>query len=76
MELLFIKQGHKKGRRRHDYDTYKDNHPFTPKQVVNIFDLGYLVDVEKDFTRQNIIHTEKKEEEKYRTITRRNKLQL
>jgi len=42
---------HKKGR-RHDYDTYKDNHSFTPKQVVNIFDLGYLVGVEKDFPRQ------------------------
>ena len=25
---------------RHDYDIYKNNHPVTPKQVVNVFDLG------------------------------------
>ncbi len=41
---------HKKGR-RHDYDIYKNNHPITPKKVVNIFDLGYL-GVEKDFPEQ------------------------
>ncbi len=44
------KTGHKKGR-RHDYDIYKKNHPVTPKQVVNVFDLGYL-GVEKDFPEQ------------------------
>ena len=33
---------YKKGRRRHDYDVYKKNHPVTPKEVVNVFDLGYL----------------------------------
>jgi hypothetical protein len=38
---------HKKGQ-RHDYDIYKNNHPVTPKQVVNVLDLGYL-GVEKDF---------------------------
>jgi hypothetical protein len=31
-----------------DYDIYKHNHPVTPPQVENIFDLGYL-GVEKDF---------------------------
>jgi len=36
---------------RHDYDIYKENHPATPKQVVNVFDLGYL-SVEKDFPEQ------------------------
>ena len=41
---------HKKGR-RHDYDIYKKNHPVTPKQVVNVVDLGYL-GVEKDFPKQ------------------------
>jgi len=41
---------HKKGR-RHDYDTYKKNHPLTPKDVVNVFDLEYL-GVEKDFPEQ------------------------
>ncbi|MER5175173.1 MAG: hypothetical protein ABJB76_04565 [Candidatus Nitrosocosmicus sp.] len=33
---------HRKGRSRHDYDVYKKNHPVTPKEVVNVFDLGYL----------------------------------
>jgi hypothetical protein len=36
---------------RHDYDVYKRNHPVTPKQVVNVIDLGYL-GVEKDFPEQ------------------------
>ena len=30
---------------------YKKNHPVTPKQVVNVFDLGYL-GIEKDFPEQ------------------------
>jgi hypothetical protein len=29
----------------------KNNHPVTPKQVVNVFDLGYL-GVEKDYPKQ------------------------
>ena len=37
--------------KRHDYDIYKENHPVTPKQVVNLVDLGYL-GVEKDFPDQ------------------------
>ena len=41
---------YKKGR-RHDYDSYKENHPSTPKKVVNVFDLGYL-GVETDFLEQ------------------------
>ena len=41
---------YKKGR-KHDYDIYKEEHPVTPKEVVNIFDLGYL-GVEKDFSEQ------------------------
>lgn len=48
--LVIHKTGHKKGR-RHDYDIYKKNHPSTPKQVVNVFDLGYL-GVEKDLPEQ------------------------
>ena len=48
--LIIHKTGHKKGR-RHDYNIYKRNHPVTPKQVVNVFDLGYL-GVEKDFPDQ------------------------
>jgi DDE superfamily endonuclease/Helix-turn-helix of DDE superfamily endonuclease len=48
--LIIHKTSKKKGR-RHDYDIYKKSHPLTPKQVVNVFDLGYL-GVEKDFPRQ------------------------
>jgi DDE superfamily endonuclease/Helix-turn-helix of DDE superfamily endonuclease len=42
--------GYKKGR-KHDYNIYKNHHPVTPKQVVNVIDLGYL-GVEKDFPEQ------------------------
>ena len=45
--LIIHKTNHKKGR-RHDYDIHKKNRPVTPKQVVNVFDLGYL-GVGKDF---------------------------
>jgi hypothetical protein len=48
--LIIHNLGYKKGR-RHDYDIYKENRPATPKQVVNVFDLGYL-GVEKDFQQQ------------------------
>jgi len=48
--VIVHKTGYKKGR-RHDYDIYKENHPVTPKQVVNVFDLGYL-GIEKDFSGQ------------------------
>ncbi len=47
---IIHKAAHEKGR-RHDYDFYKKNHPVTPKQVVNVIDLGYL-GVEKDFPEQ------------------------
>ena len=43
---------HKKGR-RHDYDFYKKNHPVTPKQVVNVFDLGYF-GIEKDYFAEQL----------------------
>jgi DDE superfamily endonuclease/Helix-turn-helix of DDE superfamily endonuclease len=48
--FIIHKIGHRKGK-RHDYDVYKKNHPVTPKQVVNVIDLGYL-GVEKDFPQQ------------------------
>jgi hypothetical protein len=47
---ILHKVGYKKGR-KHDYDIYKKNHPVTPKEVVNVVDLGYL-GVEKDFPDQ------------------------
>jgi DDE superfamily endonuclease len=47
--------------KRHDYDIYKENHPLTPKQVVNVVDLGYL-GIEKDFPQQlsSIPHRKKR----------------
>ena len=49
--LIIHKLGYKKGR-RHDYDIYRKNHIVTPKkEVVNVFDLGYL-GVEKDYPQQ------------------------
>ena len=48
--FLTHKVNHKKGR-KNDYDIYKNNLPMTPKQVVNVLDLGYL-GVEKDFPEQ------------------------
>ena len=48
--IIIHKLGYKKGR-RHDYDIYKENHPVTPKKVVNVVDLGYL-GIEKDFPQQ------------------------
>jgi DDE superfamily endonuclease/Helix-turn-helix of DDE superfamily endonuclease len=48
--FIIHKTSHKRGY-RHDYNIYKNNHPATPKQVVNVFDLGYL-GIEKDFPEQ------------------------
>ena len=47
---ILHKTCYKKGR-KHDYDIYKKNHPVTPKQVVNVIDLGYL-GIETDFPEQ------------------------
>src|SRR4051794_38182118 len=49
-DYILHKIAHKKGK-RHDYDIYKENHPVIPKQVVTVFDLGYL-GIEKDFPNQ------------------------
>ena len=49
-DYILHKVAHKKGR-KHDYDVYKKNNPFIPKQVVNVVDLGYL-GIETDFPEQ------------------------
>ena len=61
--LIIHKTGHKKGH-RHDYDIYKKNHPVTPKQVVSVFDLGYL-GVGKDYPEQlsSLPYKKKKDQE-------------
>jgi Helix-turn-helix of DDE superfamily endonuclease/DDE superfamily endonuclease len=58
---IIHKANHKKGK-RHDYDVYKRNRPVTPKQVVNVIDLGYL-GVEKDFPEQLSRHCRIKRKE-------------
>ena len=37
--------------KRHDYRIYKNNHPMIPKDVMNMYDLGFL-GVENDFPEQ------------------------
>jgi DDE superfamily endonuclease len=48
--IIIHKTDYQKGK-QHDYDIYKKNHPVTPKQVVSVFNLGYL-SIEKDFPEQ------------------------
>ncbi len=48
--FIIHKLGHQKGR-RHYYDIYKRNHPITPKEVINVVNIGYL-GIEKDFPEQ------------------------
>ena len=47
--ILHKSNKHKKGR-QHDYSVYKDEHPITPSQVENYFDLGYQQGIENDFS--------------------------
>jgi hypothetical protein len=49
--LLIYKTKHNQRGRRHDYRIYKKNHPDLPKDVMSMFDLGFL-GVEKDFPEQ------------------------
>jgi hypothetical protein len=66
------KLGHTKGR-RHDYNFYKKNHPVAPsRQVVNVFDLGYL-GIEKDFPEQLSSHHVKGKETN-RAVPRRKRI--
>jgi hypothetical protein len=49
--FIIHKVGYKKGG-RHDDNIYKKNHPLkTPKQVINVVDLGYL-GIENDVPQQ------------------------
>ena len=48
--IIIHKTNQKRGY-RHDYDIYKNHHLVIPKQVVNVFDLGYF-GIEKDFLEQ------------------------
>jgi hypothetical protein len=52
-EIIFYKTKHKQKGKKHDFRIYKKNHPVTPKEVENIFDLGFL-GVEKDYPAEQI----------------------
>lgn len=71
--MLFIIR-YKKGR-KHDYDIYKKNHPITHREVVDVFDLGYL-GVETDFPGQLSALPYKKKEKKSRVVPRRRRKRL
>ena len=49
--LIIYKTKHKQIGKRHDYKIYKKNHPDIPKDIVNMFDLGFL-GVEKEYPEQ------------------------
>ncbi len=58
---------HKKGR-RNDYGVYKRNQHLVPKEVVNVYDLGFL-GVEKDYPEQkSVLHIKKKRNQKELTL--------
>ncbi|MDQ6724224.1 MAG: transposase family protein [Thermoproteota archaeon] len=59
-DLIIHKADYRKGNQQ-DYIIYKKNHPVTLKEVVNVFDLGYI-GVEKRLSKTNIIATVQKEE--------------
>jgi len=61
-DLIIHKTEHQRGK-RHDYNIYKKNHPVTPNQVINVFDLGYL-GVEKDYPEQRSSLPNKKKRNK------------
>jgi hypothetical protein len=57
--LILHKTKHNKGR-KHDHDVYNNNHPITPIQVENVFDLGYM-EVQNDYhTVKSVLPVKKK----------------
>ena len=50
---ILHKSKYRKGRQQNDYSVYKDEHPLTPTNVENYYDLGYH-GVEKDFTNMKV----------------------
>jgi hypothetical protein len=49
--LIIYKTKHRQTGRKHDYNVYKKNHPELPKDVMTMFDLGFL-GVETDYPEQ------------------------
>ena len=59
-ELIIYKTKRRQRGRRHDYRIYKKNYPVIPKDVISMYDLGFL-GVEKDFPKQKSSLSIKKE---------------
>ena len=73
--LIIHKTDLKKGR-RHDYDIYKKNHPVTPKEVVNVYDLEDTLELKSAFQSNFHLTTLQKEEKPTkRVISRRKRVQ-
>ena len=72
-KILYKSNHYKKGK-QHDYSVYKDEHPTTPSQVENYYDLGYK-GIEKDFPDLKVVLPVKKKRniELTRTEKRYNK---
>ena len=49
------KSKYKKGRQQNDYTVYKYEHPITPTNVENYYDLGYIGIEEKDFPNMRVV---------------------
>lgn len=62
MGLMIYKSKHKQIGKKHDYNIYKKDHPKLPKEVVSLFDLGFL-GVQKDFVEQKSSLPIKKEKD-------------
>lgn len=67
MGLIVYKTKHRQRGRRHDYRIYKKNHPKLHKDVMSMFDLGFL-GVEKDFPEQKSSLPIKKEKDYELTV--------
>jgi hypothetical protein len=60
--IIIYKSKHKQIGKKHDYNIYKKNHPKLPKEVVSMFDLGFL-GIQKDFPEQKSSLPIKKEKD-------------
>ena len=51
-ELIIYKTKHKQIGKRHDYKIYKKNHPDIPKDIVNMYNPGFLGVEKKEYPEQ------------------------
>ncbi len=61
-DLIIYKTKRRQTGRKHDYNAYTSNHPDIPKDVVSMFDLGFL-GVEDEYPEQRSCLPFKKEKD-------------